>query len=218
MSQINTILFDFGGVFTVSPFSAVEQVARERGHEPLQFSEIIFGPYHLDTDHPWHQLERGEISIEKTRENILALSKERGAEVDLWDVLIKMANGGRLVNEQVVDLLAQVKQAGYHTGIVTNNVKEFSDAWKSLIPMHHVDAVIDSAFEGIRKPNPEIFRRAIQKLSNIKPDATIDASRCVFLDDVPSNVQSAIDLGMQGIVVTPNPDETVSALKKLLKI
>lgn len=218
MSKINTILFDFGGVFTVSPFSAVEQVARERGHEPLQFSEIVFGPYHLDTDHPWHKLERGEISIEETRENILSLSKELGAEVDLWDVLIRMANGGRLVNEQVVDLLAQVKQAGYHTGIVTNNVKEFSDSWQSLIPMHHVDAVIDSAFEGIRKPNPEIFRRAIQKLSNIKPDAAIDPSRCVFLDDVPSNVQSAIDLGMQGIVVTPNPDETVSILKKLLKL
>lgn len=216
MAGINTVLFDFGGVFTLSPFGAVEIVAKERGLDPMAFAEIVFGPYHLDTDHPWHRLERGEISLEQCRTDILLMSRNNGIEVDLWDILLKMANGGRIINDQVVNLLIEVKQAGYNTAIITNNVKEFSDSWQSLIPMQHVDSVTDSAFEGIRKPNREIFERAIAKLTQLKPDAEIEAGNCVFLDDVPSNVDAAISVGMHGIVVTPDPDLTVSTLKKVI--
>jgi len=213
MSNIKAVLFDFGGVFTLSPFSAVEMVAKERGIDPMHFSEIVFGSYHLDTDHPWHKLERGEIALEQTRSDIMALARQSGLEVDLWDVLIKMANGGNMVNAQIVKLLADVKQAGYQTAIVTNNVKEFSSSWQAMIPMQHVDVVVDSAFEGVRKPDPAIFNLTLQKLSG-----QLSAGQCVFLDDVQSNVEAAIAVGMQGFVVTANPDETVSTLRKFLSL
>ena len=213
MSDIKAVLFDFGGVFTLSPFGAVEMVAKERGIDAMHFAEIVFGPYHLDTDHPWHRLERGEISLEQTRDDIMTLARQSKLEVDLWDVLIKMANGGNIVNTQVVQLLGEVKAAGYQTAIVTNNVKEFSGSWQALIPMEHVDIVVDSAFEGIRKPNPAIFNLTLQKLN-----APLDPGQCLFLDDVESNVKSAINVGMQGFTVTPNPDETVSTLRKFLNL
>ena len=213
MLDIKAVLFDFGGVFTLSPFAAVEMVARERNIDAMHFAEIIFGPYHLDTSHPWHKLERGEISLEQTRSDIMALARQSGHEVDLWDVLIKMANGGNMINQQVVDLLVQVKNAGYQTAIVTNNVKEFSDSWQKMIPMQHVDLVVDSAFEGIRKPDPAIFHLTLQKLGS-----QLSAGQCIFLDDVPSNVQSAINVGMQGLTVTANPDEPVANLSKILNL
>jgi epoxide hydrolase-like predicted phosphatase len=212
--EIKAVLFDFGGVFTLSPFGAVEQYAREHAQDSMALAETIFGPYHLDTDHPWHQLERGEISLESAREGILQASRKTGFEVDLWDVLTKMAhhNGGQMVNAQVVQLLREVKQQGYRTAIVTNNVKEFSTAWQGMIPVQEcVDVIVDSAFAGVRKPNPDIFHLTLQQLGQ-----TIQAGECVFLDDVPSNVASAINVGMHGIVVTPNPDETVANLWKLL--
>jgi len=215
---IHAVLFDFGGVFTLSPFGAVEQFAAEKNIDSMKIAEIIFGPYHLDTDHPWHQLERGEISLEQAREGILRVSREAGHEVDMWDVLIKMAhhNAGNMVNAQVVQLLRDVKQHGYRTAVVTNNVKEFSSAWQAMIPMDQVDVVVDSAFEGIRKPDPAIFHRTLERL-RAHPDAlALDPAHCVFLDDVPSNVQSAINIGMHGIVVTPNPDETVAVLRNKL--
>jgi epoxide hydrolase-like predicted phosphatase len=216
--SIKAVLFDFGGVFTLSPFGAVEQFAREHAQDSLALAETIFGPYHLDTDHPWHQLERGEISLESAREGILQVSRKSGFEVDLWDVLTKMAhhNGGQMVNAQVVQLLREVKQQGYRTAIVTNNVKEFSTAWQGMIPMEHVDVVVDSAFEGIRKPDAAIFHRTLERLRAHPQAIALDPAHCVFLDDVPSNVASAINVGMHGIVVTPNPDETVANLRKLL--
>jgi putative hydrolase of the HAD superfamily len=213
MKDIKAVLFDFGGVFTLSPFGAVEMLARERGIDTMHFAEIVFGSYHLDTDHPWHKLERGEISLEQTRSDIMVLARQSKLEVDLWDVLTKMANNGNMVNAQVVNMLAEVKNAGYQTAIVTNNVREFSSSWQAMIPMQHVDLVIDSAFEGIRKPNPAIFQLTLQKLG-----AQINPAQCIFLDDVPSNVQSAINIGMQGFTVTPNPDETVATLSKILKL
>lgn len=216
---IKAVLFDFGGVFTLSPFGAVEQLARERNVEPLLFAEMVFGPYHLDTDHPWHQLERGEISLEAARERILQQARDKGYELDLWDVLGRMAqshSAGTGVNASVIQLLKDVKQAGYHTAIVTNNVKEFSTAWQSLIPMEEVDLVVDSAFTGIRKPDPAIYRLTLEQLGRYRGSA-LGPEECVFLDDVESNVRSAEALGIRGIVVTPEPEETVSRLWKLLK-
>lgn len=213
MIDIKAVLFDFGGVFTLSPFGAVEMVAKERGIDPLSFAEIVFGSYHLDTGHPWHCLERGEISLEQTRADIMTLARRSGLEVDLWDVLMKMANNGNMINVQVVNLLAEVKRAGFQTAIVTNNVKEFSSSWQAMIPMQHVDLVVDSAFEGIRKPDPAIFHLTLRKLGTL-----LEPSQCIFLDDVQSNVQSAINVGMQGITVTPNPDETVATLSRILNL
>ena len=213
MVEIKAVLFDFGGVFTLSPFGAVEMVARERGIDTMHFAEIVFGSYHLDTNHPWHRLERGEISLEQTRSDIMALARQSNLEVDLWDVLMKMAGNGNVVNNQVVDLLAKVKQSGYQTAIVTNNVKEFSSSWQAMIPMQHVDLVVDSAYEGIRKPDPAIFHLTLQRLG-----AQLNPAQCIFLDDVISNVQSAITVGMQAFTVTPNPDETVATLTKMLNL
>jgi len=81
-----------------------------------------------------------------------------------------------------------------------------------MIPVQEcVDLVIDSAFVGIRKPDPAIFKLTLERL-----DPMLKPGECVFLDDVESNVDSARALGLQGIVVTPDPDHTVSALWQLL--
>ncbi len=61
--EIHAVLFDFGGVFTDSPFAALEELSDELGIGPRELLEIVFGPYDDDTDHPWHRLERGEVSL-----------------------------------------------------------------------------------------------------------------------------------------------------------
>ena len=60
--RIEAVLFDFGGVFIDSPFGATEDYAREHGIEPERLMVSVFGSYERDTEHPWHQLERGEIT------------------------------------------------------------------------------------------------------------------------------------------------------------
>ena len=89
--------------------------------------------------------------------------------------------------------------------------QEFADGWKSMLPMESVDCVVDSCEEGIRKPDPAIFRLTLERLG-------LGAPECLFLDDVPSNTRSASELGIQTITVTPDPAETVRAVQQLLKL
>ena len=58
-----------------------------------------------------------------------------------------------------------------------------------------MDGGILSCEEKLVKPQPEIYRRLTEKCG-------LQAQACVFLDDMPVNVQAARDEGMQGIVFT----------------
>lgn len=209
---VDLVLFDFGGVFTESPFFAVEGMARDLGVDIQQFAELMFGAYHLDTDHPWHKLERGEITFDDAREGILALGKAEGMAVDPLDLLVRMA-GGNLMRDTMVQTLRDIKAAGYPTAIITNNVREFRDGWRALIPVDElIDKVFDSSELGIRKPDPAIYQRALFDMGGVIPQ------RAVFLDDVEQNVASARDLGIHGIQVLDNPESAIRELRNLLQL
>ena len=53
---------------------------------------------------------------------------------------------------------------GVKQAVVTNNVAEFGGMWRSLIPVDDLfDAVVDSSAEGVRKPDPAIYRLALER-------------------------------------------------------
>jgi len=209
---IDLVLFDFGGVFTESPFSVVESMAINMGVDVQHFSELMFGAYHLDTDHPWHQLERGEIGFDDARAGIMALGETAGLKVDPLDLLVQMASGN-LMREPMVDLLREVKAAGYATAIITNNVREFRDSWRSLMPVDElIEQVFDSSELGVRKPDTAIYQHALTAMGNIAPE------RAVFLDDVEQNVLSAKSVGIHGIQVVDNFHAAIAELNALLKL
>jgi putative hydrolase of the HAD superfamily len=209
---VDLVLFDFGGVFTESPFFAVEGMARDLGVDIQQFAELMFGAYHLDTQHPWHQLERGEITFDQAREDIVALGKASGMAVDPMDLLVRMA-GGNLVRDTMVQTLRDIKAAGYPTAIITNNVREFRDGWRGLIPVDElIDRVFDSSELGVRKPDPAIYQLALSGMGDIDP------KRAVFLDDVEQNVISARDVGIHSIQVPDDPAAAIRELREFLQL
>src|SRR5690606_13824741 len=95
------VIFDFGGVFIDSPFSAALDVAAARGIDPEAMLLTLFGAYDDDTDHPWHRLERGEITFDRARAEIRALStRDGGPALDAVEVLAELSGGG--VRDEVV--------------------------------------------------------------------------------------------------------------------
>lgn len=204
------MLYDFGGVFTASPFGAVESAASEVGADPGQLSQIMFGLYHEDTDHPWHRLERGEISLLDARERVLALAREAGFDIDPFALLRRTVAGPGL-RDPLVAQVRRLRAEGYQTALVTNNVREFSAAWRSLIPVAELfDLIVDSSDVGMRKPNPEIYRHALRELGGVAPQ------RAVFLDDYAANVEAAVKLGLHGVLVEPEFERAILALDRLL--
>ncbi len=173
--------------------------------------EIIFGPYDQDTDHPWHRLERGEMKIQEARDAILLLGRDRGSEIDLYEFfggLSAIANG---VVQPMVDCARRLKNEGYRTAIVTNNVAEFSEFWRRSLPLDELfDVVVDSSQVGMRKPNPKIFTHTLESLGDVAP------RRAAFLDDFHGNVAAASALGLHGILVEADQTGAIAELERLL--
>lgn len=209
-APLEAALFDFGGVFTDSPFSAARSLGTELGTEPERVLELVFGPYDADTDHPWHRLERGEISLVEARDEILVLGRAEGVESDPFRVFQRMA-GSHGAREAVVDRARRLRAAGVRTALVTNNIIEFRERWRQLIPVDELfEFVVDSSEVGVRKPNPRIFQLALERLGGIAPEGTL------FIDDWEGNVAAARSLGMRGLLVEEDPRSTLDELDRIL--
>lgn len=193
-SPIDALLFDFTGVLTNSPFVGLADFETETGAAEGSVVRLLMGDYEQDTDHPWHQLERGEIPASTYFERLVALGQAAGLEIDYGAAFRRM--GDLAVRPEVVAYVRDRKGQGWRTALVTNNVKEFGDSWRRLLPPldELFDVVVDSSEVGKRKPDPGIYLHALAELGAISP------GRAVFVDDVTSNVAAARHVGLHGIV------------------
>ncbi len=199
--MITTVLFDFAGVLTSSPWTAM--TAAGSGN-----LELLIGPYEEDGDHPWHQVERGEMAIMDWATAVAEMGRAQGIEVDFGPLQTML--GDMTLNDPIVDRVRSLRAEGYRTGLITNNVREGSVTWRAMLPLEELfEVVVDSSEVGMRKPNPAIFHHTLQLLGGVAPD------EAVFLDDSPGNVTGAERAGLHAILVD-DPDEAVRALDALL--
>jgi epoxide hydrolase-like predicted phosphatase len=201
MTSIRAVLFDFAGVLTSSPWGAL--AAAGGGN-----LELLIGSYEEDTDHPWHQVERGEMAIADWAVAVSETGRAQGIEVDFTPLQALL--GDMTLHEPIIDRVRTLRTQGYKLGLITNNVREGSAMWRSLVPVDELfDAVVDSSEVGMRKPNPAIYHHALALLGDVPP------AQAVFLDDSPGNVVGAQRAGLHAILVD-DPSEAVAALDALL--
>lgn len=210
MPSFDAVLFDFGGVFTPSPLHGLRTAAEQMGIPPDVAFATVFGGYDQDTDHPWHRLERGEVTMADAIAAITALGADAGHALDPIAMLTS-GFGDSVIREDVVGLTREVRAAGMRTAIITNNIKELSASWRALLPVEELfDLVVDSCEEGVRKPDQRIFRITLDRLDGLEPH------RAVFLDDAPGNVRSARSMGLHAIEVGTEHDSAMAELRALL--
>jgi len=90
--------------------------------------------------------------------------------------------------------LALQKRPSVKVGLLSNTNELHVDWLRQHIPeLWQLDAVIMSNEVGLMKPNPAIYRLALERLG-----AT--AVTTLFVDDIPENVQAAQSLGISGII------------------
>ena len=208
MAKVEAVLWDVGGVFLPSPFSHIRNHGESIGMDGDELLALVFGPYHEDTDHPWHRLERGEVPLRDARQDLIDLATERGIDIDPLSLLARLARHDDQ-RDEVVQRAIAIKASGVRTACVTNNVLEFGDAWRAMVPVDELfDVVIDSCKTGFRKPNKAMYETALAAL-DVAPERT------VFLDDFPANVAAAEALGITGIVVG---DDRLAAFDRLEKL
>lgn len=211
-TTIGTVFWDFGGVFTGSPFH-LDDYARSLGTTNERLLEHVFGRYEADGDHPWHRLERGEgtlgEALEAADESCRADGIEGFTSEGFFKAMSSTSSDER--RELAVAKVRELNEAGIRQAIITNNAKEFGDMWRSLIPVDELfEAVIDSSAVGVRKPDPRIYRLALEQLEVSSPETS------AFLDDFEPNVAAARDLGMHGILVEDDIAPALAELDRLV--
>ena len=194
-SMISTVLFDFGGVITTSPFDGFADYEKESGLPEDLIRKINSTNPDMNA---WAKYERNHV----TREEFLELFEEEafvlGYKVNADRVLQCLSTDIRPKMLSAVEKLTDV----YTTAILTNNLTEVSeDETKPGPSREHlasvisvVDAIIESSKIGVRKPDTAFYEIACEQLG-VRPD------ECVFLDDLGINLKPARLMGMTTIKV-----------------
>lgn len=214
--SIDGVIFDFGGVLASN--GRPSDVVRRFPHDPAELvMKVMMGEYGLDTDHPWHRLERGEISMVEYRRALAPLVIEAGL-TPVATAMPEPTTPGQMIpfdfipNEPVIRLVHDLRDAGLRLGVLTNNVRELRERWWPMMDFANIfDDVVDSHEVGMRKPNPAIYRLALDRLGTT-------AQRTAFLDDAASNVAAAIEVGIHGVVVDEDPTSAVDTVRRLANL
>ena len=191
-SVIKAVLFDFGGVVTsTSPFDAFATYEEANGL-PIGLVRDINATN--PDDNAWAKLERSDVDTDGFAELFEAEAAARGHRVD-GRAILGLLSGE--VRPAMVDAIRRIKHAGYLTACLTNNFRSRDGADPrpdTAVVMAMFDHVTESSLVGIRKPEPEFYRRALAALG-------IDAAEALFLDDLGINLKPARAMGMTTIKV-----------------
>lgn len=195
--MIEAVIWDFGGVFTTSPFEAFARYEREKGL-PADLIRKINGANHLDN--AWARFERAELDLDGFDKAFAAEARALGHNVPGREIIALLAGDFR---PEMIEALRRIKTR-FKTGCITNNVpanQTGSAEGRSLYArevMELFDHVIESAKSGIRKPDPRIYEMMCEALSVVP-------SACVYLDDLGVNLKPARAMGMITIKVENGP-------------
>ena len=207
---VDTVIFDLGGVIMRNG-GPRDFTRRYPDHDPAVVAEIVMGPHHLDTDHQWHRVERGEITLAECREITKRMLDEAGIVASVPPE--RPAAGGPAftfaLNDEMVRLVHDLRDAGRRIGILTNNVREFREWWWPLMDFDQIfHTIVDSHEVGMRKPNPAIYELTMSRLG-------AEPGRTAFLDDLEANVHAARALGMHGIHVAEDATAAIVEARRL---
>lgn len=205
-AEVKAVLWDFGGVFTTSPFDAFNRYERERGLP----ADIIRRINSVNPDtNAWARIERSEVDAATFDRLFAAEAKLLGYAIPGKDVLALLSGDLR---PRVVNAFKACK-ARFKVGCITNNaptgkgarMSSSSEKARQIAEVFtQFDHVIESSKAGVRKPDPRIYQMMCEALG-------VQPSQCVYLDDLGINLKPAREMGMATIKVV-SEDQLLSDL------
>jgi len=212
--MIKAVLFDFDGTLlnrdaSVKAFidNQYDRLKKWIGHIPKEQYMTRF----IELD------KRGYVWKDKVYQQ---LTQEFSITAITWEELlqdyIREFQFHCVPFDQLLQILEDLKSKNLLLGMITNGYGQFQmDNIKAVGIENYFDVILVSEWEGIKKPDPEIFKRALRKLD-------VSPKHSVFVGDHPENdVKAAQNIGMKGIwkndsqLTNVDADFTVDDLKEL---
>ncbi|XP_074066095.1 bifunctional epoxide hydrolase 2 isoform X1 [Macrotis lagotis] len=169
-------------------------------------------------DSPYLRLMKGEITflqwVPLMEENCRKLSAASDfclpEQFSIQKIFEDVISKGK-INYPILQAAITLRNKGFKTCIITNNWLDDSPQRNIIAQLtctlsKHFDLMIESCQIGMAKPDPEIYKYALEELKVAPHEA-------VFLDDIGANLKTAREVGMVTILI----QDTDTALKELEK-
>lgn len=183
--MIRNVVFDIGNVLAGFIW---EEFYRSFGYPEEIFERLADATVRSSF---WNEMDRGGLSDEELIEGFI--KNDPSIEKEIREVF-KNVNGMIQRYDYAVPWIKELKKKGFHVYVISNFAhKAHMDCIKALDFLEEIDGGILSYQVKLIKPAPEIYRLLCSKYD-------LKAEECVFIDDLPKNVEAAQKEGMQGIV------------------
>jgi putative hydrolase of the HAD superfamily len=187
----DVLVCDFGGVLTSPLQDGFLAYQEESGVSLEDLGNAMARAIEEHGEHPLFALERGEITEAEFRARV-ERHLEEGFDLHRLGTLFfeRMTP-----NAAMIEFVRDLRGRGVRAALLTNNVREWEPLWRAKLPEidELFDVVVDSAFVGMRKPDPAIYELTLARLGGVAP------RQCVFVDDLELNCEAARALGMAAV-------------------
>ena len=192
---MKALVLDFGGPVLKTPFELLRGGEQRAG---LAAGSLDWsGPFAPSRDDAWRDMQAGDM----TERDYWTLRAGQFADLTgrdssfrgLMDVLFA-GDEGELVRPEAVVTIDDAHADGLAVAVLTNDMRAFhGDEWvERMRVLDSVDVLVDGSVEHVLKPDPRIYRLAVQRLGVAPGD-------CLFIDDQPGNVEGARHIGMAAL-------------------
>jgi putative hydrolase of the HAD superfamily len=188
------LIFDFGNVVAHFDYA----VATARLGEPIGLSgpELLERARAAGLNDLVKRYESGRMTSEEFSASVCRLV---GLEATHEEFAAAWGDIFRL-NDSVAELIPRLKRSGHRLVLGSNTNEMHARVFRPQFAetLRHFDALALSYEVGHIKPSAE-FYLACASMAGEAPE------RCVFIDDLPENVEGAQRAGLQGLLYTETP-------------
>jgi putative hydrolase of the HAD superfamily len=172
---VKNIVFDVGNVLvTWNPVNIIQNTFPEL--DPNLLLQQIFKTGF------WLELNAGKIT---ERQAIEIYHQQFNLSIPSLENLMHVVKESLIPLEDTLELVRQLKRAGFPLYIITDNTKEIMQYLRAKYQFWDLFiGVVVSADIGFLKPSPEIYQHLLETYQ-------LRAEESVFFDDVPANVEGA---------------------------
>jgi putative hydrolase of the HAD superfamily len=199
LSQISAIFWDVGGVLLTN---AWDRSQREAALEHFKLDEEEFADRH---ELLVSSFERGKIGLDEYLDRTVFYRARPFSKDDFKNYMFALSQP----SEEVLSVARTLAGSGkYLMGTINNESRDLNLYRIEKFGMRSIFSLfVSSCFVGLRKPEPDIYRLALE-ITQKRPE------ECCFIDDRALNLEVAKRMGMHTIEM----DNVVQLRSELQKI
>ena len=200
--MIKAVIFDWGGVVAPNPnggwLGVLARILDTTVESLLPhwraagYTDLSKGI--IDEATFWHQFE---TSFGQPLPSDIATVWAEGSALHPWP--------------EMLSFVQELKTKNIRVALLSNTVRPMSIMAHQAGLYEGFDLVVLSDEVGLTKPDPAMYQSLLDGLQ-------LSATECIYVDDLPKNLEPAATMGMTTILASGDPSDTISRIKLALDL